>query len=287
MQTIEQLREKAKKIKLIVSDMDGTMLDDEKVISDANIAAVKEICESGLLFSLATGRMCSTLKRFGDQLNLSGYVIGTNGAEIVEFPNMRVQKRLTIDFDTAMEIVCYCEQNDIDYCCECVGEYWLSANSAMMPIFTKGKQKSLKESGYDYFVGCFSDKTYSEIKNKELMKIFIKCADEDKSRALAAFAASIRGVSSTSSANEITEIIADGAQKGSALKELAEQLELERDEICAIGDYDNDIEMIEFAGLSIAMGNAVPKVKLIADYVTKTNNQSGVAEALKELFLYE
>lgn len=285
MQTLEQLRLKAKNIRLIVSDMDGTMLDDEKNISEANLEAVAELCRAGYCFSLATGRMCNTLVRYAKQLGLNGYVIGTNGAELMKFPEMTVIKRMTIGTDVAKSVIDLCEKEKMDYCSECVGEYWLKEDSGLLPIFLKSKQRASITGDRVYEVYTYSEYSNEMLEGKEILKLFIKSPDDAKRSRLLKFAETVDGITATSSAENVVEIIASGSQKGSALKELANQLGLDRSEICAIGDYDNDVEMLEFAGLSIAMENAVDKAKAVSDYITKSNNESGVAAALRELFL--
>ena len=77
------------------------------------------------------------------------------------------------------------------------------------------------------------------------------------------------------------EILNKRATKGNALRELASSLNIHQDEVMAIGDHMNDISMIEYAGISVAMGNAVPEVKEKAKYITKTNDENGVAYAIK------
>lgn len=78
----------------------------------------------------------------------------------------------------------------------------------------------------------------------------------------------------------LLEIVAQGVNKGNILKELADYLKIAPSEVMAIGDQENDLSMIEFAGIGVAMGNAVPQVKAKADQITADNNHDGVAEAI-------
>ncbi|MDI4707197.1 HAD-IIB family hydrolase, partial [Pseudoalteromonas shioyasakiensis] len=75
------------------------------------------------------------------------------------------------------------------------------------------------------------------------------------------------------------------ASKGNAVKMLAEQLGIKQEETMTIGDNGNDLSMIEYAGCGVAMGNAIPEVKAAADFQTRSNNESGVAYAIRKLAL--
>lgn len=81
------------------------------------------------------------------------------------------------------------------------------------------------------------------------------------------------------------EILHKDASKGNAVELLAGHLGIRREEVVCIGDNENDLTMIEYAGCGVAMGNAVPKVKAIADFETRTNNEHGVAYAIEKLVL--
>jgi len=81
------------------------------------------------------------------------------------------------------------------------------------------------------------------------------------------------------------EINAEGVCKGKGVEILGEKLGIKKEEIIAIGDNENDLTMIEYAGLGVAMGNATEEVKELADYITDTNNNSGVAKAINKFAL--
>ena len=86
------------------------------------------------------------------------------------------------------------------------------------------------------------------------------------------------------SMDDSIEVLHKDASKGRTLKELAEHLEIPQERVMAIGDSGNDIDMIAYAGLGVAMGNAVPEVLEVADVVTTSNNENGVANALNRYF---
>ena len=89
------------------------------------------------------------------------------------------------------------------------------------------------------------------------------------------------------SMDDSIEVLHKEASKGRTLKELIDHLGIPRERIMTIGDSGNDIDMVEFGGLGVAMGNAVPEVLAVADVVTSTNNEDGVAEAINRYFFGE
>ena len=93
------------------------------------------------------------------------------------------------------------------------------------------------------------------------------------------------GLEITSSWADNYELMPQGVSKGRAVKELAEKMGIGPDQVMTVGDFDNDLSMIEYAGYGTAMGNATPKVKAAAKYVTLTNDEDGVAAAIRKYVL--
>ena len=143
------------------------------------------------------------------------------------------------------------------------------------------KVKKLMSSGVDLVL--LSDLT-EHIISKEILKVIV-IEDENLSilDEITKELNKIEGLEITKSWFNNIEIMATGSDKGSAVKILAEYLDIDKDEIIAFGDNYNDISMLEFAGIGVAMGNADEFVKSKADYITSTNSEDGVAKALYEL----
>ena len=93
------------------------------------------------------------------------------------------------------------------------------------------------------------------------------------------------GVDYFKSQPKLLEIVPPNVNKGETLKYLSESMGIDRDEVIAIGDEENDISMIMYAGMGVAMGNAKESVKQVANHITTTNNQNGVGEVIKKFIL--
>ena len=113
------------------------------------------------------------------------------------------------------------------------------------------------------------------------------CIEEDPERlhALGRRLETLPGLEITSSWADNYELMPRGVSKGRAVQELAEQMGIGPDQVMTLGDFDNDLSMIEYAGFGTAMGNASPRVKAAAKYVTLTNDEDGVAAAIRKFVL--
>lgn len=123
------------------------------------------------------------------------------------------------------------------------------------------------------------------IDDEEILKIALACDDIELLQKLRNEINKKFDISIVSSAYNNIEIMAKGISKGNAVKILAEYFDIKREEVICIGDSENDISMIEYAGLGVAMENGIDFIKDIADYITDTNDEDGVAKVINKFIL--
>lgn len=270
--------------KLICIDMDGTLLNDEKTINEENLVAIKKAHDKGVRIAVCTGRLFTSAKYFGDVIGVKAPIIASNGAYIREKDEERIIYKLELGVKNSIKI------QDI------VGKYKLRVyyNTADSVIAANGFPKNyayakmnekLKE---DFKIGLIDSKDiYKTIEEKgsEILKCI--CISED---GLDTYKAKkelldLNEFEVVSSGEDNIEIMHKGNSKGRAVKELAEIFGISREEVMCIGDNENDLSMIEYAGIGVAMGNGSELVKKAADYITDTNNNSGVAKAIEKFVL--
>ena len=256
-------------IKLVVSDIDGTLITSEGKVSPAVRREIQRVTDQGIHFAIASGRPTKGVKEVSDELGLRTPIIGSNGAvvedvatgEIIHSTQMqhlvlrRLQELVTrydvkdVYFDTSegwrrllgrSEVVAPGQGFEADRDFEWMRE--LDERAVVHKVVVHGHELEL-------------DKIEREIEK-------------------------IKGVQVTSSWHGNREIIVAGADKAAAAKRLAEHLGVESAHVLALGDNRNDLELIEWAGVGVAMGNAIPGLKALADWVTSTNDEDGVALAL-------
>lgn len=263
-------------IKLLALDMDGTLLNDQKELTAPQIDAIDQAVKAGVKLVLCTGRMLTGVKPYFAQLGLDAekeYVIVNNGCSTHQTSDWSLVDwaELTpadIDYlapfatDTDMQLTLFdedhyfvVEEKANDFVEEDAAVVFVEPTTISSEEATSGTHRLFQamfvgpEAAADQFEACHAE---------ELCTHF-------------------NGVRSQKT---IYEILPQGVNKASALKALTEKLGFTAEEVMAVGDANNDIEMLEFAGLSIAMGNANDTVKALADDVTDSNNHDGVAKAI-------
>lgn len=271
---------------IIALDMDGTLLDSSGKVSDRNVRVMKKLIDEGHYIVPASGRALPVLPNEVKSLEGIKYAVLENGAVIWDWENdtalkkhmmpegmaQKILKRLAEEYPDAIyynEIFsdgkAYAEQGDI--------EKFKYAN-----IYANFEQYMLNDH---IFVEDLKEQ--SELLNTA-EKINIYFEDISISEKFRAEWSDIPGINVTTSVSGNAEFNKAGMNKGIGLKELAERLGIPKQNVIAIGDNDNDLEMFEHAGISVAMGNAADNVKKLADVVTEDNDSDGVAVFLERHF---
>lgn len=278
-----ELRRRARSIRLVAADMDGTLLNDAKQLTDVTREAIRRLAASGRTFSFATGRLCPTLARYAGQLGVRCYMIGANGAEIVSTEG-DVLHRACIPYEEFSVLAARCGANGIDYYCETAEGYYLRAGSSLSHIFD-GYDPSMNAPKMPFSCHLLDHRPLEEIRPLQLLKVLVANDRPDMRALLAGLTADTPSIAVTQADPRMLEMIPAAASKGGALRQLAERLGIPRQQVCAFGDFDNDVGMVEWAGLGVAMGNARDCVKAVADWVTLSNEDNGVADFIDRYIL--
>ena len=270
-------------IKLLAIDMDGTLLNEEKHIDIPQKEAVQKAIEAGIKVVLCTGRpLFGVLPVYGEleleKYNLDEYVILNNGCSLRKTTNWELLDNKEITREDVIYLDKLRKGYNLDLTVSNDDDYFVVGDKANKYTIEDGKLVyvdikpiSLEEatSGKHTFFKSMYLGEEEEIQrfkndNENLLK--------DKYDAVL-------------SQIHIFEMLPFGTNKAAALKELAEKLGIKREEIMTIGDGNNDVEMLEFAGIGVAMGNGTESAKKAANYVTDTNENHGVAKAIEKYIL--
>ena len=272
------------KIKMIGLDQDGTLLTDRKEFTDRSKRALRTAIDSGIVVLIATGRPLTGIPE--EIRNFPGmrYALTSNGAKVMDVWENRV-----------------------------VDEHLLSAKLAEKALEICGKYDTLQEVYYDGVSYAPADKRdmiprYHKNPNmweymrktrtwvedifrmvresdRGLDKIQMLFADmEERTKAWQELS-EVEGLELVGSLGYNIEINAAGVNKGSGLVSLGRLLGIRREEIMACGDGDNDLLMLKEVGFGVAMANAEEEVKKAADYITLSNEEDGVADAIEKFAL--
>ncbi|WP_242367523.1 Cof-type HAD-IIB family hydrolase [Lactobacillus intestinalis] len=280
-------------IKLVACDLDGTLFNSDMIISKENANAIHQAQENGIEFLAATGRAPKESQLLLKDADIHTGFINLNGALVFDKEgNLRAKH--VIDKKKAKQVIDLLHQNHFYF--EIITQdnvYTENLNSRISNVahvmvdLNPGmtfKQAVAISAGSKSIMNMSQINNFNELINnpdQEIMKIIAF-----DSRGHEAFKDIINNINKmgdlvvTSSSASNIEINNINAQKGIALLEYAKEKGIKREEVAAIGDNLNDESMIRNAGTGVAMGNAVPAIKELAQVETKTNNENGVAYIL-------
>jgi len=268
-------------IRLVAIDIDDTLLNDDKVISEDNLLAIKKVISQGVKIVLCSGRTHRGMDEYLEKLDIYGddqYVI-TDGGCVIESVAGRLIYKKTLSNDIYRRIDKFIVKNKLHYnAVDVSGSTYTSNNDFVDPYTILQAWENQK--------GLFIRTPDQLPNNFEITKAIIN-ENKDKLDSITDLVNQEFGEDCyiIRTGDGFLELMPKEIDKGSALKILSKELNFDISQVMAIGDGENDIPMLKEAGVSIAMDNATDKIKNIVDFVTKSSNESGVAQALKEYVL--
>jgi len=259
-------------IKLVVLDMDGTLLQSNYELSDNSKKAIALLKEKNIKVAIATGRPTELLKEYISELDLDGYHITCNGSVIY---NQKEDSYLHFDvLDSALVeyVVEYAKENHVDILLFGKG-YILSNNNERYQFFTSRNQLLAEHDRSNLIL---MDEYKMDIEGKDFNKILLVEPNKDKYNTIVNSLKRFDTIEITQSKKAFIDIGPRYTSKGNAVQILSEYYNIDVQDVLAIGDQYNDISMFAVAGIGVAMGNATDDVKQYADEVAKSNDEDGV-----------
>jgi len=267
------------KYKMIVSDYDDTLIGASYSVSDRTRDAVNKYVTAGGRFVLATGRMYPSIRPVAKELNLKGEIISNQGGMICDIETDKVLFQSGIETGAVIQFLRFLEGRGIICHAYDADNYYVAGPNPFTDIY----------ASY-----CGVQPVYAYTKLSEHIKTngikiikMIAVLDPDKIPSLISEAKSIFGnrLLINSSKNWIMEAVSINVSKGAAVKLIAEKYGIRREEIICIGDATNDLTMIEYAGLGVAVDNAVKEIKDAAGYIAPGCDEDGVAHVIEHIAL--
>jgi len=269
------------KYKLVVTDMDGTLLNSEKKISEGNLKTIKTLKSRGVKFVIATGRLDTMIKSYLKQIENDTPVICCNGALIRNSLKNEFYYANDIDNESCLKVSEICNKYSVPFILYC--EETVYSNSVNFKIKSLYDYNSKVSDEYKVKIRITSD-IFNEVNGKErIFKILVIIDDNKLFEQVKNEINSLEGLVAYKSDVNFLDVMHSGVDKGDALNKLAQIMNISREEIIAIGDNHNDVGMLKNAGYSIAMENGEKVAKDAADYITCSNDEDGVAKALRIL----
>lgn len=279
----EMKQEKKLDIRLIAADLDGTLLNEKKEVSERNLNALYRAAERGILFVPATGRIWRGLPQALLELPFLQYAIAVNGAGVVDCKKDETLHRAEISREESVRIAEYMRSFDTYYDC------YLDGKGCVEQAYYDRIDEFIREN-FRAFVRS-SRETVSDLveflkTQNGVQKLQMNFADmELRARVMEELPQKFPQVAVTTAVVNNIEVNAADGNKGDALRWLCQHLDIDLSQVAAFGDGTNDITMLQTAGVSVAMSNALPEVKAVARFETLTNEEDGVAVFLEHYVL--
>ena len=265
------------KIELVAIDLDGTLLTSDKELSPKNIAAIKTCSELGVRIVIASARNPDVVRDFSEKLGVQNPMICSNGAQVWASPTGPVWAYYPLSQEVALTIAQVADENG-----------WLLST-------TIGDMTYWRQLDDNQALGLYQE-------NITILKTNVEAITDAPIRMFAFQPTAINALYELCQAQFADEceayifykadgqiqsmgIVAKQATKGAALALVSERLGIRPQNVMAIGDNLNDLSMLEFAGVSVAMGNGLADVKAMATAVAPDNNNNGVAWALEQFII--
>ncbi len=258
-------------IRLIVSDLDDTLIHKEEHLSEEIVEMVRDLKKRGIHFTFATGRMPYRAMNFVRDIDLNIPFVANNGS-ILHNGERIVYAKLLHAPDLKAIIQKYMERDP-----EFTVLFSYEDRERPLRITHWIQERLNKYPGYNAPLGC-EDAVWEQ----DVHKIYV--VDERRTGLIGALAAELKRVPELASCYQYgefsMEIVAPGCSKATGVAQLIAYMGCGKEEVMAIGDHTNDIAVLQLAGIGVAVGNAVPELKAVADHITEQHRAKGVAEAI-------
>ena len=262
------------KIRLVAMDLDGTLLDANKEVYSGIFPYLEKLKSNGILYTIATGRGFQSARKYAKILKIELPVVALDGTLVRT--SERILHRVQLEYEDILKI-----RDSLRFVRKPVFVVFYNQNDALVPLATRHDVDLSRWDAKPIYL------SWEELISKKPLRCFV-VADYD-------VLARIKKSLDNNSNNLRTDVFPSevygyyyldikpkNANKGIGLRVLKEYLNLESSQTIVIGDNYNDLEMFMEAGVRIALANAVPELKQLADFVTKNDNtKGGIVEALK------
>lgn len=263
------------KTKALVMDIDGTLTNSRKKITPATGRAIRTILERGHKVVLASGRPTFGMRRYAEELELDrfgGYLLSHNGARAMDYQTGKVIFQKALPLELLPDLYDFAEKNGCGLATH--------SEDTLISAFAPDRYVELEAR----INGMPAKKVgnFAEYVDFDIYKCFMT-ADGEKAAVLEKELQSCCGSRASVYRSEafFLEIVPEGVDKGDSLARLMETIGIRREDVVCCGDGYNDISMLRYAGVGVAMGNAQSPVKEAADYVTAANDEDGLVQVIE------
>jgi len=270
------------RIKAVVSDVDGTLLSSKGTLSNFSKKVIKDYLSKGGHLILATGKLFRTIYPICKEFSLTSKQITVNGAIIVDPVTLKAEVLSELSFSSMMSVINILKKHKF--------EFVLFKPENI--YYEEGKVKRsnlelLMEGGESPPVSFKSYRRWNYKNTVKILSFIPKILEKDEKIIREEIKACCKEIEVIRTSANFLEFLKKGTSKYTALKVILDELGIDLESVIAFGDQENDRELVEKAKIGVAVANASPKVKEVADYITESNNHDGVANFIQKFVLSE
>ena len=275
-----QGRNVMKNIKVIMCDIDGTLLNSKGIVTTKTIDAIKKVREQGILFGISTGRDVPSVKRLFGKWGIGGLVdmvVGSNGAEIYDYKTDYYEENFALPGNLIVNIMEHYKDMDVNFAIHGDGVLYTPKEDELIKILSKGDQLPYEVIDFDEYL------------KEDRLKLLIVCKPETMPAVIErakTFKSERFKCASLQTTQHLFEFMDPRISKSFGLQKLMEMHGFTMENLCTFGDADNDYDMTLHAGVGVVMANGSEKTKSVADHITKDNDHDGIGVFLQEHLIF-
>ncbi|MCR5736148.1 MAG: Cof-type HAD-IIB family hydrolase [Eubacterium sp.] len=263
--------------KLLVLDIDGTLTNSKKEITDATKEAIKKIQQDGHIVVIASGRPTPGTAKVADELELDktgGYVLSYNGARITDWKTKEIIYQNTLDQNVISDLYEYATENDLG-------------------LVTYQEQNVVTGTRHDDYmemearingIPIVDVKNFPDYVDFDVNKCLLTAPVDSAPEHETSISELLDNANVCRSEPFFIEVMPQGVDKAASLDKLVQILDMKQENTICCGDGFNDLSMIQYAGVGVAMENAQDEVKNQADFITKSNDDDGIVHVIDTFF---
>ncbi|MGC9462059.1 Cof-type HAD-IIB family hydrolase [Vibrio genomosp. F10] len=265
--------------KLIALDMDGTLLNSNKQISDKTKLAISAARKKGVKVVLASGRPLDGMVDKLEELGINGdneFVLYYNGSMVKELGNQGIIRKQIIDGKAAKEVAAMAKEFDLNV------HAFSEEHGLITPQNSEYTQLEATINGLS-----LTEMDFSTLEDEHpIIKVMIVGEPGKLTQAISLLPKELhQRYTIVQSAPFFLEFLSLGSNKGLGIESIANYLGLDSSEVICVGDAENDNHMLTYAGMGVAMGNAMTETKALANYIAPSNDEDGVADVIEKFIL--
>lgn len=271
-------------IKLIVCDLDGTLLDDQERISEYSKEILKKAQKSGIKLCFASGRYEQMMSVYDSFIGGCDYMVSCNGAIVKQLPSHRILHMKLLSANQTALILRYIKEHDMIFMMYSKDHIYYSKQGERLLRRIDKYEKLCLELGYAKKLKPIGIDVQQPMKAYDnIIKIVVYEDSLDKISQYQSFVNGLNGVCGESTGYGLMGTFNTEVSKKTAIEQIMEDMNISKKQVCVFGDYENDLSMFDCAEYKIAVDNATEVLKSKATDITASNNQDGVAKYIKKI----